>query len=103
MANGDGTRITNTSASAPEDWLWLGLEYTSTVRSGTDVPLELVTYFEDGFVFERNIVSFKAQSGNWGFTWLSVGDLLLGPPGQYRVYVYNEGRKLVELEYEITP
>ncbi len=98
--------MTKFSAQSVEEWARVFVDYSYSVESNTEVPLEIVSYFEDGFVFNRKSVSFTAQprfiGGKW---WLSVG---VAPserwaPGQYRVYVYNEGRKLVELEYEVTP
>ena len=102
----DGTPITSVSARAVDDWLQLFLDYSYSVESAAEVSLELVDYFEDGFAFDRRTVSFTAQPGYGGGSWwLSVG---ASPserwaPGQYTVFVYNEGRKLVELEYEVTP
>ena len=107
-ATEDGPPITSISAEAVEDWVWLFLGFTYSVGSNTKVPLEIVTYFEDGFVFDRRPVSFDAEprysgAGNTKW-WLRVGTSPDDPwaPGQYRVYVYNEGRKLVELEYRVT-
>ncbi len=102
----DGQPATSFSVGAVSDWLWLYLHYNYSVGSDTEVTLELVDYFEDGFVFDRRTVSFTASpqyiGGSW---WLTVGQSPDDPwaPGQYRVYVYNEGRKLIELEYEVTP
>ena len=93
------------SAEAVDDWVRLFLDYSYSVGRNTEVPLEIVTYFEDGFIFDRRTVTFTADPGYIGATWwLSVG---VSPserwaPGKYEVYVYNEGRKLVELEYEVT-
>ena len=68
--------------------------------------MELVHYYEDGFEFIRSSVTFTAYGYSTGNSWwLQVGQSPSNPwaPGEYRLHVYNEGRKLVELEYEVTP
>ena len=104
-ATSGGPPATSFSANSADDWVQLFLDYSYSVGNTTEVPLELVTYFEDGFVFDREYVTFTAAPGFIGATWwLSVGASPSNPwaPGKYEVYVYNEGRKLVELEYEVT-
>ena len=102
----EGPPTTSFSAQAADDWVWLFLDFSYSVGSDTEVPLEIVEYFEDGFEFRRRSKSFTAQSGYIGQSlWYGVG---LAPSerwatGHYWVQVYNEGRKLVELEYEVTP
>ena len=100
-----GPPATSFSARSADDWVRIFLDYSYSVGSNTEVPLEIVVYYEDGFTFDRRTVTFTAEPGYIGATWwLSVG---VSPserwaPGKYEVYVYNEGRKLVELEYEVT-
>ena len=100
-----GTPGSSFSAKTAKDWVWLFLDYDYAVSEPRDVQLELVDYFEDGFVFDRRTVSFTAQPGySGGSWWLTVGV----PPskrwatGRYWVYVYHEGRKVAEVEYEVT-
>ena len=106
-ATDGGTPTTSFSAQVVDDWAWLFLDYSYSLGSGTrEVALELVDYYEDGFAFDRHHVSFTADAdfigGSW---WLQIGQSPsnLWAPGEYRLHVYNEGRKLVELEYEVTP
>ena len=104
----EGPPISTISAGAIGDGPWLLLRWTYTVGSATEVPLELVYYYEDGFEFGRRSVSFTADArhnGSLWSWWLSVGHTsdVLWAPGLYRLHVYNEGRKLVELEYTVTP
>ena len=104
-ASHGGPPATSIAGATAEDWLQVFLDYSYSVESNTEVPLEIVIYFEDGFVFDRRTVSFTAQPGySGGSWWLSIGASPSNPwaPGKYEVYVYNEGRKLVELEYEVT-
>ena len=99
--------ISKVSAGAVGDGLWLLLRWTYTVGSDTEVPLEIVHYYEDGFEVRRRGVSFTADARHndslWSW-WLPVGlsTAVRWAPGQYRLHVYNEGRKLVELEYAVT-
>ncbi len=103
----EGLPISTISAGAVGDGLWLRLRWTYTVGSSTEVPLEIVHYYEDGFEFRRRSVSFTADArhndGLWSW-WVPVGrsTAVRWAPGQYRIHVYNEGRKLVELQYEVT-
>ena len=101
-----GTPGSSFSAQAANDWVWLFLDYDYAVSEPREVELELVDYFEDGFVFDRRTVSFTAKpeyiGGSW---WLRVG---ISPTerwaeGRYWVYVYHEGRKVAEVEYEVVP
>ena len=107
-ATQEGTPLTSISAEAVDGYLWLLLRWDYTVGSDTEVPLELVHYYEDGFEFGRRTVTFTADSRHnnslWSW-WLPIGQSpsKLWAPGEYRLHVYNEGRKLVELEYEVTP
>ena len=103
-----GPPTTSFSAQAADDWVWLFLDFSYSVGSDTEVPLELVNYYEDGFEFRRRTVTFTADArhnSSLRSRWLQVGQSpsKLWASGQYRVHVYNEGRKLVELEYEVTP
>ena len=103
-----GPPTTSFSAQAAHNWVRLFLEFSYSVGSDTEVPLELVHYYEDGFEFRRRTVTFTADArhnSSLRSKWLLVGQSpsKLWAPGEYRLHVYNEGRKLVELEYEVTP
>ena len=107
-ATQEGTPLTSISTEAVDDYLWLLLRWDYNIGSNTEVPLELVHYYEDGFEFGRRTVTFTADArhnGSLWSWWLQVGQSpsKLWAPGEYRLHVYNEGRKLVELEYEVTP
>ena len=100
-----GTPASSFSSQTASDWVWLFIDYDYAVSAPYEVELELVDYFEDGFVFDRRTVSFTAKpeyiGGSW---WLRVG---VSPSerwatGRYWVYVYHEGRKVAEVEYEVT-
>ena len=70
------------------------------------MPLEIVAYYEDGFEFDRRDVVLTAEEPYIGGTdWFSVGvcPSRERPPGRYYVYVYADGTKVAEVEYEVTP
>ena len=100
-----GTPGSSFSARTANDGVWLFLDYDYAVSAPHEVELELVDYFEDGFVFDRRSVSFTAKAGySGGSWWLRVGVLPSErlAEGRYWVYVYHEGRKVAEVEYEVT-
>ena len=105
-----GTPGSSFSAKTAKEGVWLFLdiflEYGDTLAPSREVELELVDYFEDGFLFDRRSVSFTAEvthSAGWRW-WLPVGVATSGPraTGRYWAYVYHEGRKVAEVEYEVT-
>ena len=98
----EGPPLSSSGTTPLEDSLWLYLAYDYSVGSNVEVPLEIVTYFEDGFVFSRRDVPFTAQPGyTGGWWWVQIGHSpgKAWAPGEYSVSVYNEGKKLFELEY----
>ena len=98
----EGSRLSSGSTTPIEDSLWLYLYYDYSVGSNVEVPLEIVTYFEDGFVFSRRNVSFTAEprySGGWMWVQIGHSPSEAWAAGDYSVSVYNEGKKLVEREY----
>ena len=102
----NGPPTSRFSARAGAGWVWLFLDYDYAVSAPREVELELVDYFEDGFVFDRRTVSFTAQprySGGWWWNPVGVSPSKRWAEGRYWVYVYHEGRKVAEVEYEVTP
>lgn len=72
----------------------------------TELMLEIVEYHEDGFTFRRRVdtMRFEPGSGRGGWrTRLGLSDRAQWRPGRYGVYTYNEGRKVAQIEYEVTP
>ena len=85
-ATREGPPISTISVGAIDDRLWLLIRWTYTVGSDTEVPLELVHYYEDGFEFGHRSVSFAADARHndslWWW-WLPVGlshRMCGGPP-----------------------
>ena len=103
----EGPAVSVFSAQDVSDWVYLTLEYSYDVSSGTrELPLEIVEFYEDGFEFSRNGGDLTAETTYIGGTsWFAVGQ---SPPrkwatGRYWVYVYAGDRKIAEVSYEVTP
>ena len=101
-----GPAVSKFSAQDVTDRVYLTLKYSYSVSGGPhEVALEIVEYYEDGFVFQRRRSTLTAEDKYSGGTILfSVGS----PPGEwapgrYVVYVYAGERKVAEVEYEVTP
>ena len=102
----DGPAVSKFSAQDVTDRVYLTLKYSYSVSGGPhEVALEIVEYYEDGFVFQRRRSKLTAEDKYIGGTILfSVGSLPgEWAPGRYVVYVYAGERKVAEVEYEVTP
>ena len=103
----DGPPVSSFSAQDVSDWVYLRLKHSYSVSGGPrEIYFGIVQYFEDGFAFGRSTSNLTAEPGNVGETsWFAVG---FSPsrkwaPGRYFVYVYEGGRKVAEVEYEVIP
>ena len=101
-----GPAVSKFSAQDVTDRVYLTLKYSYSVSGDPhEVALEIVEYYEDGFVFDRRRFKLTAEDKySGGTSWFSVGSL----PGEwalgrYVVYVYAGERKVAEVEYEVTP
>ena len=102
----DGPAVSGFSAQDVTDRVFLSLKYSYSVSGGShEVALEIVEYYEDGFVFQRRRYELTAEDKYIGGTSLfSVGSLPgEWAPGRYVVYVYAGERKVAEVEYGVTP
>ncbi len=106
-AGEDGPPVLRFPAQGLSDWIILTIEYSYSISGGPHkVPVEIVEYHQDGFVFRRGSNEFTAETQYIGGTmWFSVG---MPPsqqwaPGHYAVFVYAGGRKVAEVYYEVTP
>ena len=103
----DGPAVSAFSAEDFTDLVFFTIKYSYNVSGGPyEVPLEIVEYFEDGFDFRRHSVNLIADARYIGYTWrINVGFLPSSKwaPGRYVVHAYASGRKVAEVEYEVTP
>ena len=72
-----------------------------------EVEFKVLTYFEDGFAFHSNSVSFTLQSGHRGVSsqWVAVGldPRATWPEGRYWISVYLDDVKVGEETFEVLP
>ena len=102
-----GAAVDGFSATEHQGWAFLTLGYSYQLPGDPQqLTLELVEYYQDGVAYSRrNIdIEFTAQYSG-GTRWLSLGP---SPPhrwapGKYWAYVYEGGRKIAEVKYEVTP
>ena len=102
----DGPAVSSFSARDVSDWVYLTLKHSYSVSGAREVQLEVVEYFEDGFEFGRHTSKLTVEPQYVGGTdWFSVGSppSRKWAPGRYFVYVYADGRKVAEVEYEVIP
>ena len=102
----DGPAVSSFSAQDVSDWVYLTLKHSYSVSGPREVQLEVVEYFEDGFAFRRRTRNLTAEAQYVGGTrWFSVGQSpsRKWATGRYFVYVYADGRKVAEVEYEVIP
>ena len=103
----DGPAVNAFSASDVTGWAYLTLEYSQRMEgSAKELTLEIVEYFEDGLPYSRHnvVIDFEPQHSG-GTQWISLGPQpgQRWAPGRYWAYVYEGGRKVAEIEYEVTP
>ncbi len=102
-----GRPVKSFSAAAGGDWAWLTLEYSHDYAGPpTELTFEVVEYYEDGFPYRRDTLTIEAdRKYSGGVQWLSIGP---GPgqnwaPGRHWIYAHHEGRKVAQVEFEVTP
>ena len=113
----DGPPVARFSTHEVTGNVWLSLEY-SYHGDPRPLRLEIVEYFEDAFAFRRREVTVDppAERSSQRYQVPVVLESVPGteasvrsewwteyvPHGRYWVYVYPEGRKVAEVEYEVT-
>ena len=91
-------------SEAADGDVWLNLDYSYDVSSGQrKVQLDLLSFYEDGFAFQDRAIEIVAESQYEG----AVQSVWIGPdkvvPGRYWVYLYDDDRKVAEVQYEVAP
>ena len=103
----EGQPVDRFSASDVEGWVYLTLKYSYSISGDPrQLQFEVVEYFEDGSTNSRRRVPVQFESQFAGGTqWLSVGPTapLRWAPGRYWAYVYESGRKIAEVQFDVTP
>ena len=100
----DGPAVSGFSARDAPDRVYLMLKYSYDVSRPQAVALEIVEYYQDGFVFDRRVSTTTAEAGYIGGTsWFPVGPGASREwaPGRYAVHVYAGERKVAEVTYQV--
>lgn len=95
------------SARDASGWVYLTLEYSHQhTGAPRELNFEIVEYYQDGFAYSRRnvAVNFEPQYSG-GTQWISLGPSPPNQwtPGRYWAYVYESGRKVAEVGFEVTP
>lgn len=102
-----GGAVDGFSASDVDGWVYLTIEYSHHLAGNPqNLNLQVVEYYQDGFAYSRRSVDFSFEPQYSGGTkWISVGPSPPNrwAPGRYWAYVYDGGRKVAEVEFEVTP
>lgn len=103
----NGPALSRFSASETGSVVWLNLEFSYQFDAGSrETALEVTEYYQDGFIYRRHNADLRVESHyNGGTQYYSVGPAPpeRWTPGRYWVYVYNNGRKVAEVAFEVTP
>ena len=95
------------STEGLEDRVHLFLHFSyPRIQDEQELNFDVVEFFEDGFFYRHKSRTSTFKAGWTG----SRSRFTIGPdpesrqwkPGQYRVYVYHEGRKVAEVEFQVT-
>ena len=101
------TQTDSFSASEVQGKVYLTLHFSyPRIQEEREFPYMVIEYFEDGFAYNARSLKTIFQTG-WttSWTWFSLGpsNERSWAPGPYWVYIYHEGRKIAEVEYQVTP
>ena len=102
-----GTPVSAFPLSSVADRVWLTLEYSHDYSGPPqELAFEVVENYEDGFPYRRNTLTIQADRRySGGVQWISVGPGAEQEwaPGRHWIYVYHEGRKVAEVQFEVVP
>ena len=101
------TKTDSFSASEVQGPVYLYLHFSyPRIPEEQEFPSMVVEYFEDGFAYNIQNRTTTFQSG-WTSSWnrfaIGPGQDRKWAPGRYWVYIYHEGRKIAQVEYQVTP
>ena len=104
ICSGDKGVSSFSVSDVPDGEVWLRLDYSCKVSgSQRKQNLNVLSFYEDGFVFGDSFVEIDAESRYIE----GVQSVWIGPskvvPGRYWVYVYDGDRKVAEVRYEALP
>ena len=87
--------------------LALVIEHDEPLPADVELDFGTLEYYEDGFVYDREIVTETFEAGATQSIAMLSGIGFIGnfswPPGLYWVYAYYRGEKIAELYFNVTP
>ena len=87
--------------------LVLVIELDAPLPADTELTFGTLEYYEDGFVFDRQVLDVEFEAGSVvGIAPLSgIGFIpnYQWPTGLYWVYAYHDGQKIAELYFDVAP
>ena len=102
-----GAPVSAFPLSSVADRVWLTLEYSHDYAGPPqELTFEVVENYEDGFPYRRNSLTIQADRRySGGVQWISVGPGAeqVWAIGRHWIYVYHEGRKVAEVQFEVVP
>lgn len=105
---GDDGNVFSLKELEGEIWLHVEISYDPQT-AGREVPLEIVSYYEDGFAFGRQAEPYEFYHREGSDEEVFAISFWVGRPpeelaiGRYAVHLYDGPKKILELEYEIVP
>ena len=101
------TKTDRFSAAALEDRVHLFLHFSyPRIQDEQELNFDVVEFFEDGFFYRHKSRTARFKAGwDQAWSWFSIGpdpESRQWKPGNYWVYVYHEGRKVAEVEFQVT-
>ena len=80
---------------------WLTLRIEHDVARDTELDLKMMQYFEDGFAYESKPASVTVDASRTSME-VEIPFVVYLKAGQHGIYVSNEGRKVAQVEFDIT-
>ena len=108
-----GDKVSARIANSIDRWLIFNFGYKYEASSEItrlypeiEVPLEVVVYYEDGFIIDRRSVrgDVRLRVTNVGRADnIAISPSKCWPKGQYWIHLYHGEQKLAEVPYEVIP
>ena len=91
--------MSGSGQSSRTAWLTLSIDYD--VVQDAEVDIEIVKYFEDGFAYGSKLASFAVDANRTSME-VEIPFVVDLKGGQHGIYVYIEGRKVAQVEFDVT-
>ena len=96
-----GREVSTSSTRENLDWLQLGIRISYADQGLFNLQSDVVEVFENGTELSR--LSVRANSPGQGRTEAVVASRDPKAVGRYWIYMYDRGRNVAQVEYEVMP